>query len=137
MKRFLFCWLALLPLLGACVGLVDQGPGVDESTYHFTEAMRWRDYAAAARFVEPQAQPEFSACFPRDDEDLRIVESRLETLNVKEDQQSAEADYVLEYYRLPSSRVKKWRWTQHWRLRREKPDKPGVWLIVNAPPPLP
>jgi hypothetical protein len=49
----------------------------------------------------------------------------------------ADAEYVLEYYRLPSTRIKKWCWEQRWRLIKEKMTKPGVWLIENIPPALP
>lgn len=137
MRRFFSCWLLLLPLLSACIGPLDTGPTLGEASYRFSEAMRWRDYVGAAMFVQQGAQKDFFAHFPQDNEDLRIVGSRVESIDVSEDQQSADATYLLEYYRLPSSRVRKWRWVQHWKQYRENLSKPGLWLIENAPPPLP
>lgn len=137
MKRIFSCCLLLLPLLFACVGPLDTGPSLGESCHRFSEAMRWHDFIGAAMFVQQAVQPEFTARFPQDDDDLRIVGSRVDSIEVSEDQQSAEATYVLEYYRLPSSRVKKWHWSQHWRQYRKNISKPGLWLIENAPPPLP
>jgi len=137
MKRFFYCWWVLLALLCSCLGPMDSGPTLGESSQRFSEAMRWRDYVGAALFIAPPAQQDFYASFPQDDDDLRVVGSRIESIKVNEDGKTAVAVYLLEYYRLPSSRIKKWRWTQEWQQYHEKITKPGIWLIQNPPPPVP
>jgi len=137
MRRFSIGSVLLLAVLCSCVGPFENGPGLQESSARFGEAMRWRDFAGAALFVDPAVQEEFFARFPQDDADLQVVGSRFESLDVDKEQQSAAASYVLEYYRLPSSRVKKLRWLQHWRQYRDNRLEPGLWLIQNAPPPWP
>ncbi len=127
--------LLLFSLL-ACSGPIDVGPGLAKVSHQFSEAMRWRDYLGAAHFLQQDLRSTFLEQFQRD-EDLYIVESRIININLNKADGTAEADYLLEYYRLPSSRVKKWRWLQQWQLCRGKITQPGIWQIINAPPPLP
>ena len=135
MRIFVACWLILL--LTACLGGQVNGSALKEESYRFTESMRWHDFDGAAKYVAPDQQQEFFSRFPQDNEDLKIVESQIEAVEINEANKTAVISYELEYYRLPSSRVKKWRWTQHWRQNGEKEQNPGLWRIVNPPPPLP
>ncbi len=134
--RNLWTLLLLSPLLTACLGTVDVGPGLDTISRGFSESMRWSDYSGALRYVHPDVHAAFSEQFT-EDEDLRIVDSKMLGIDMGQEKGQADAVYVLEYYRLPSSRVKKWRWEQQWRLVQKKVTKPGVWLIENEPPSLP
>lgn len=129
--------LALLLLLCGCLGKVVEGPSLDKTAYRFSEAMRWGDFVGAGNFIQTPFRDEFFLRFPRDDENIKVVGSRVESVRVGGDQQSAEVDYLLEYYKLPSSRVKKWRWTQHWKHQPGKLTEAGIWEIVNAPPGFP
>ncbi len=133
--RFLPVLVALL--FCACAGPVEVGPGLPKTVKGFSEALRWRDFQTAALYLQPHAREVFLAAFSRDDEDLHIVDSRILKVDLHDGEGWAEADYQMEYYRLPSSQVKKWRWRQRWVLVREKMTKPGYWLIENPPPALP
>ena len=128
----LFC---LGILLSGCLGSTDPGPGLPTLLRQFPEAMRWKDFHGAASYLQPAAQEIFSEQFNEDD-DLFIVGSRIIKVDLHEKEGWAEAEYEMEYYRLPSTRVKKWQWTQRW-SQSENIMKPGVWLIENAPPVLP
>ncbi|MEA3544378.1 MAG: hypothetical protein U9R69_04050 [Thermodesulfobacteriota bacterium] len=133
--RHLFTLLLLCLLLTACLGSVDVGPGLDKISQGFSESMRWSDYPNAATYVLRDVRGAFLKQFT-EDEKLHIVDSRILSVNLNQPG-VADVVYILEYYRLPSSRVKKWRWEQRWRLIQEKLTKPGVWLIENEPPALP
>ena len=134
--RNLFTLLLLCPLLTACLGTVDVGPGLDRISQGFSESMRWSDYRNAAGYVHQDVRGAFLEQFT-EDKDLHVVDSRILSVDMFQHEGRANAVYVLEYYRLPSSRIKKWRWEQQWRLIQEKLTKPGVWLIENEPPALP
>ncbi|SDZ74883.1 hypothetical protein SAMN05660420_00106 [Desulfuromusa kysingii] len=134
--RNLLLLLFICPFMGACLGSVDMGPGLDTVSQGFSESMRWSDYPGAAAYVHPDVRGAFLEQF-KEDEDLHIVESGVISVVMDPSAGRADAVYVLEYYRLPSSRIKKWRWEQQWRLIQEKMTKPGVWLIENEPPMLP
>lgn len=128
--------LLLLLTLTACANSFKMGPGLDKTSFRFSQAMRWQDYHGAASHVHPDVQEAFFELFPEDD-DLRIVDSRILTIRVNEDQKTARADFQLEYYRLPSNSIKKWRWEQKWELVGEKATRPALWMVRNVPPPLP
>ncbi|MCF6266104.1 MAG: hypothetical protein L3J57_06115 [Desulfuromusa sp.] len=134
--RNLFTLLLLCLLLNACLGTVDVGPGLAEISQGFSESMRWSDYPNAAAYVQPDARAAFLDKF-QEDADLHVVDSHILSIDMYKHEGQADAVYEMEYYRLPSSRIKKWRWKQQWRLFQEKLTKPGVWLIENEPPALP
>ncbi len=127
----LFC-----SLLTACLGPIDTGPGLVRTSQGFSESMRWQDYQGASRYLMPDVRDDFLKQFEKD-EDLRIVGSEILNIDLHADEKWAQTEYALEYYRLPSTRIKKWYWTQRWQLIQEKMTKPGLWLVENAPPPLP
>ena len=132
MRFFFICVVALLGL-SACTGPLDTGPGPDVLAARFAEAMRWQDFVGASAFVQADVRDEFRQQFTRDD-DLKIVESRVERIKLAPETKLVEVDYRMQYYRLPSMRVKKWQWNQQWQLQQEKAMMSGVWLITNAPP---
>lgn len=134
--RNLLLLILLCPLLTACLGAVDMGPGLDKVSSGFSESMRWRDYPGAGVYVHPDVRGAFLDQF-QEDADLHVVESRIVSIDMTPGEGRANAVYKMEYYRLPSSRIKKWQWEQQWRLVQEKMTKPGVWLIENEPPTLP
>ena len=132
-QRFL---LLLSLLLSACLGAVANSPGLPQTSSHFSESMRWSDFRTAAQYLQPQLRESFLEQF-REDADLHVVDSRMTSVELNEAENRAEAEYVMEYYRLPSSRVKKWFWQQQWILIPGEMTKPDIWLIGNAPPELP
>lgn len=132
--RFLIL-LVLTLIFSGCASMKDIDPAEDLGTRSdtFSEAMRWKDFEGAARYLTADAKEEFLEQFTEDDK-LHIVDSIIKKLEISDELDSADAEYVMEYYRLPSSRVKKWSWTQQWTLI-EKEEK--TWQIENAPPQLP
>lgn len=134
--RNLLLLIPLCLLLSACLGPVDMGPGLDKISSGFSESMRWQDFPGAALYVNPDVRGFFLDQF-QEDEDLHIVESQILSIDMTAGKGQADAVYEMEYYRLPSSRIKKWQWQQQWRFVQERMTKPGVWLIDNEPPVLP
>lgn len=123
-------------LVSACLGTINAGPGLPQTSSDFSESMRWSDFRTAAHYLQPHLREHFLQQF-RDDADLHVVDSRILSVELNDFEDRAEAEYVMEYYRLPSSRVKKWSWQQQWVLIPGKMANPDVWLIENAPPELP
>jgi hypothetical protein len=134
-QRFVFFLLVCL-LLTSCLGAADVGTPLSVTSSGFSESMRWSDYQTAGIYMQAQARELFLEQFV-EDEDLHIVDSSAVKVDLHEQEGWAEVVYQLDYYRLPSSTIKKWRWTQRWVYVREKATKPGVWLIENGPPALP
>lgn len=134
--RNLLLLILLCPLMSACLGKVDMGPGLDKISSGFSESMRWQDFPGAAVYMNPDVRASFLDQF-QEDEDLHVVESQILSIDMTPGKGRANVVYEMEYYRLPSSRIKKWQWQQQWRFVQEKITKPGVWLIENEPPVLP
>ena len=124
-------------LLTACNSAMQMGgSNLEEIAQGFSESMRWHDFPNAAGYIDPEARIDFEEKFIEDD-DLRIVESRVLSVDILPDGEHADIVYQLEYYHLPSSRIKKWRWKQRWELGNERMIKTGIWMIKNEPPDLP
>lgn len=132
-----FFVLVSMLMLSACVGSAGN-PGGDlyKQSKHFSEAMRWGDYIGAGNHMRSDVRTELLDIF-QDDEDLHAVASSVYSIDLEPGADVAEVEYRLEYYRLPSMRVKKWSWRQQWKLQHNKGLKSGLWLIVNSPPPVP
>lgn len=128
--------LAVVLLLSACLGKVDQRPSLLRTSESFAEAMRWSDYRNAARFMRLPASQLFLEKFA-DEVDLHIVDSQIVDLQFSADQRRADVIYRMEYYRLPSTRLQTWTWTQQWTLPVPQGDEKDVWLIESAPVTLP
>ncbi len=129
--------LLLIPLLlGGCLPSPKIGADLPDLLKGFSESMRWKDYQTAAGYLAPSAREAFLNDFV-DDKDLQVVGSEYKNVNIQDDDQSALATYVLEYYHLPSPRLQEWRWRQHWIHLQEKGGKSGTWVIEEAPGELP
>jgi len=134
--RNIFTLLLLALLLTACLSSLQLAPKQDKVSEGFSEAMRWSDFQGAAAYVNLRVRGAFMEQFQEDD-DLHIVDSSILSIDLGEDKERVDSAYVMEYYRLPSSKIKKWRWQQQWRLIKGKDSDSGTWLIDNEPPPLP
>lgn len=136
MRRRFIVLAAVVLLLTSCLNPVDVGIGLPKTSKGFCESMRWSDFQTASLYMIPAEQSAFLDRF-QEDEDLKIVNSRVVKVDLNEDDGVAEVLYQMDYYRLPSNRIKKWQWTQRWVLIRESRGTSNVWLIENAPPVLP
>jgi hypothetical protein len=136
MRQRSMLFLLLGFFLSACLGATDMGTPLPQTSDGFSESMRWSDYQTAGIYLTPEARELFLEQFV-EDEDLHVVGSRVVKVDLNEAEGRAEVVYQMDYYRLPSGSIKKWRWTQHWVYVREKMTKSGVWLIENGPPKLP
>lgn len=137
--RFWVALFALLFLLPACAGTfdsLDTGPSLADTGDKFSEAMRWRDYQGAGIYLQPELLEAFLEQFPEDD-DFHVLDSYIAGIKFDAETGATVLDYRLQYYRLPSMRVKKWSWAQQWKKHTAEGLKADYWLIENPPPPLP
>lgn len=129
--------LVVLLVSGGCFKTPQFGPELPEVTDEFCEAMRWKDFTTAAGYMTTEVRDDFTRKFT-EDKDLYVVGSKIRHVTMHVEENWAEADYVLEYYRLPSSRIKEWHWSQHWRLTENgEIAKAGGWKISETAPPVP
>lgn len=134
MKRYaLVLWLLLV---FGCTPPLQLGPDFVKQSEYFAEAMRWKDFRTAARFLPSAEQEFFLEQFHRD-KDLHMVDVRFEEVDLDPAAGSAQAVLLVEYYLLPSATVREWRWTQQW-VRTDAPKSGGtVWQIETSPPAFP
>ena len=94
MKRLLIIMLFLLLALTGCAGTEKYNPTTDFvlTTNNFCEALRWKDFFGASRYVVPAAQEEFLAQF-EEDPDLFVVDSRVKKIDLEKKENGAEVVY--------------------------------------------
>jgi len=138
MHRFSLLLLSMACLLlSGCAALTGgETANLPQIADRFTEAMRWKDWYGAAKFVEAKQRAAFLEQF-KEDPDLFVVDSQIQNIQPGAGAGTAESVYQLEYYRLPSSRIERWTWTQEWQQQPGRFYAETVWLINNPPPPLP
>ena len=113
-----------------------MGPGFNELSAHFVQAMRWKDFTGASKFVVEGERDAFLEQFPRN-KDLHMVDARYERIALNEEAGEAESILNIEYYLLPSPTIREWRWTQQWsRIDGEFPTG-SFWQIQSPPPEFP
>ena len=127
--------LLCLPLC-ACLNNLQLGPDLVETSDGFRQAMRWKDFPRASHYLDPGLRDDFLDIF-REDPDLHIVDSRVLLIRPQTDRSAARVDYRIDYYRLPSTRVRQWHWQQHWELIPQPAPLPAIWMIRNLPPESP
>ena len=128
--------LLVAVLLVSCAMVVPPGETFLTARADFTQRLRWHDYPGAGRYLEPQHQSAFLEAY-RGDEDLRFVAVQPQSVDFSEDNRRAETVTLVEYYRLPSVVVRKYRLRQEWRYRQGEGMKQGVWQITSSFPELP
>lgn len=128
--------VACLLLSGCAVLTGGETANLSQIAERFSEAMRWKDWYGAARYVEAEQRPAFLEQF-KEDPDLFVVDSQIQNIHPGVTDDGVEVVYLLEYYRLPSSRIDRWIWKQEWRRQPSGFGKEAVWLISDPPPPLP
>lgn len=134
-KVYGLLWVFLL-LLGGCGVVIQPGKEFTLTSRDFAQRLRWMDVSGTARHMLPEYAEEYRQRF-MGREDLHLVDVRFETIEFLEDGRRAEAQVVLEYYLLPSLKVKKFRFTQQWAYLGEDRYHPGIWTITSPFPPFP
>jgi hypothetical protein len=117
-------------LLAACGMTARPGDSFVAARDDFAERLRWGDYPGAGRYLEEEVRNAFLDQFSGL-EDLRFVHVEPGSAEMSDGNRQAVAWTVLEYYRLPSVVVRKFRLRQEWTFR------DGAWQIDSPFPDLP
>lgn len=134
--RCVFLFLTLLFVFIGCSQKIDLGPGYAKTSNEFLRVLRWQEYAAATIFLREDNRQEFIDRFEAL-EDVHFVDAvyRRTELNVKEG--TASAELVIDYYQLPSTRVRQWHWQLDWVLLPADTRQIGTWQLLSKPPAFP
>lgn len=131
-RTLLFSLLLTVLLLAACTSLYSANAASKwpQLGQDYLRSLRWRDYSATAAFFVEEERATFLA---RSDElnALQMVDGRLESHSLADDRRHAETVIVLEYYRLPSAKVRQVTLRQQWEYRQEGNVAPGAWFVVT------
>lgn len=128
--------LPLFFLFLGCSQKIDLGPGYAKTSNEFLRVLRWQEYGAASVFLREDIRQEFIDRFEALD-DVYFVDAvyRRTELNAKAG--TASAELVIDYYQLPSTRVRQWHWQLDWVLLPVDTSQPGTWQLVSPPPAFP
>lgn len=128
--------LLMVVLLSSCGLAARPGETMLESRDDFIQRLRWQDCNGAGRYLAAEHKEAFlERC--QADEDLHFVGVQPQSVALSDDQRQADTVTLLEYYRLPSVVVKKYRLRQEWAYRQGEGMKQGFWQIVDPFPELP
>ncbi len=106
--------LLTLVLLAACAPPKMAPQAQFEITRRdFAERLRWGDFAGAARHLAPPQREDFQRRFA-DSPDLHITDVRLESAEAGDGGRQVVTWSTIEYYLLPSTTVKTFRFRQEW-----------------------
>lgn len=132
--RLLLSALSFLGLF-ACVGLFTPGgdwPGIGKD---FLKQLRWGEYAAAAAFFAEDQQGSLRAQ-TETRERLQIVEVKLDSWNLSDEDRTADTVMTIDYYRLPTATIRHATVRLQWAYQETGKGMPGSWRIVSPFPPL-
>ena len=102
----------------------------------FVYALRWQQYDAAARFMKSEHRKDFLNTFTAA-KDLDIVDVRLISAELSAEGRRTETVIEMDYYMLPSTTVKTFRFEQTWIYYDRDDQNEGYYEIVTPFPPLP
>ncbi|HEX9872759.1 MAG TPA: hypothetical protein VGA43_00235 [Deferrimonas sp.] len=128
--------LAALLLLCSCGAMARSDADLTRESRDFSQRLRWGDFQGAARHMADPYREDFLALF-NGITDLQIVDVRLESVEQPLSELEGEVEMVLEYYQLPSIRVKEFRFRQQWRYEGGSRYHAGLWQVVSPFPPFP
>jgi predicted ATPase len=133
MKGF-FASAILLSLL-ACSSHLDKPVNevAELSRKDFMNALRWKQYKAAAEFMLPENRKDFLATFNKL-KDIHITDVRLLDLQEKAEGRRFETSIEMDYYLLPSVSVKTFNFAQDWvYFAGEDSSQEGFRIITSFP----
>ena len=135
--RLLFMVFLGLALL-ACSGPMQPPVNIGEKSQEdFMSALRWKQYQAAASLMQPEFRQEFIQTFNAFRDDLHISDVRVVNLQVFEEGRRRETAVEMDYYLLPSVRVKTFRFDQIWLYSEGSDSQPEGFFIVTPFPEFP
>ncbi|MEZ4484402.1 MAG: hypothetical protein R2864_07330 [Syntrophotaleaceae bacterium] len=106
-----YAMLLVVVLLSSCSLAVRPGDSLLEARDDFSQRLRWQDCNGAGRYLAPEQKADFlERC--QADEDLHYVGVETQSVELSDDQRQADTVTLVEYYRLPSVVVKKFRLRQ-------------------------
>ncbi|MFP2933128.1 hypothetical protein ACLESO_49865 [Pyxidicoccus sp. 3LG] len=119
--------LLLALALGACAATSKKSnlEALKPTVEQFHQAIRWKDYRAAARLIVPEKRADFSKARIelKDDKDLSITDYEIEDVKVSEDGQRATVQSRIQWMRLPSASEQTALVTSEFVLRN------GAWML--------
>jgi len=133
--RLLLSGLILVGLC-ACAALLNPGgdwPGIGND---FLKQLRWGEYSAAAAFFADEQQ-ESLRTQTETRERLQIVEVKLESWKLSDDDKKADTVMVIDYFRLPSATIRHVTMRLQWEFQETRKGMPGSWRIVSPFPAFP
>lgn len=128
--------LGLSLLLAGCGMVARPTEEFLPASNDYLQRLRWQDYHGVARHLLESEREAFLEQWS-DQADLRMTDAQLDSLEFRGEGRQAQTRVTLEYYRLPSTTVKKLRLNQSWEYRGGDRTHPGQWLIVTPFPPPP
>ncbi|PNU21711.1 hypothetical protein C2E25_00325 [Geothermobacter hydrogeniphilus] len=134
-------WLLfLLPVLVGCAGfggaLETPRKTFESDNVDFMQRLRWKDINGAAQHVAKPRRKAFRDLFV-DQDDLKITDVRLDSVEFSEGGEEVDSTIVIEYYRLPSTRVRTRCYELHWTFFNADQPTPVGWQITSDIPPIP
>jgi hypothetical protein len=129
------CSSAILFSLLACSSHLDKPVNeiAELSRKDFMNALRWKQYKAAAEFMLPENRKDFLATFNKL-KDIHITDVRLLDLKETAEGRRFETSLEMDYYLLPSVSVKTFRFEQDWvYFASEGSSQQGFRIITSFP----
>lgn len=128
------CWFVLLLILAACSAPM-QSPAklADKSQEIFMDAMRWKNFEAAANLMLLEHRKDFKKAF-RAVKDITIVDIKLVDVQASDEDRRFETTVEMEYYLLPSVTLKTFSFDQTWLyFDGEDPTQQGFLITTPFP----
>jgi len=128
------CCFVLILLLAACSAPM-QSPAklADKSQDIFMDAMRWKNFEAAAKLMLPEHRKDFKKAF-RAVKDITIVNVTLVDVQASDEDRRFETTVEMEYYLLPSVTLKTFSFDQTWLyFDGEDPTQQGFLITTPFP----
>jgi hypothetical protein len=127
--------IIVLMLLAGCAPPTGTTDELEPAARDFLHRLRWKDYQGAAGYLLPEHRREFLSSFA-EQENLYITDVQLEQVENSAPGQALTSG-VLEYYRLPSLSVRKFRIQLEWTYVGGGRLRAGSWLISTSLPIIP
>lgn len=124
-----------LVLSGGCSWMAVPRPAVTDAEQDFSTRLRWLDFSGAARHLRPEFQKSFRTRFDALD-GLQITDTRI--LRREEiDPEHIDSRLEIDYYRLPSVKVKTRQLNLAWEYVDRGRWQQGYWRISTPFPEFP